>query len=145
MWFDGDEETKVDQGWFDNKPLGCMCTCRAVIRATTTVAGQGNVEWLGAYSRFFLQAVIPAEPGSAVAHEFRLNPLSDTEAVAAGTKVKNNQMAWETAMSIKVPSLAPGTEKTLSYTLYNRPCCRSPQGHWCEEWRQPVSSVDGLW
>ena len=25
MWFDGDEETKVDQGWFDNKPLGCMC------------------------------------------------------------------------------------------------------------------------
>ena len=40
-------------------------------------------------------------------HEFRLNPLSDTEAVAAGTKVKNNQMAWETAMAIKVPSLAP--------------------------------------
>ena len=66
--------------------------------------------------------MIPAEPGSAVnVHEFRLNPLSDTEAVAAGTKVKNNQMAWETAMAIKVPSLAPGTEKTFSYTLYTGP------------------------
>ena len=39
----------------------------------------------------------------------------------AGTKVKNNQMAWETAMAIKVPSLAPGTEKTFSYTLI--PAC----------------------
>ena len=121
MWFDGDEETKVDQGWFDNKPLGCMCMPGGDPR-NNFVAGQGNVEWLGAYSRFFLQAVIPAEPGSAVSvHEFRLNPLSDTEAVAAGTKVKNNQMAWETAMAIKVPSLAPGTEKTFSYTLYTGP------------------------
>lgn len=121
MWFNGDEETKVDQGWFDNKPLGCMCLPGGEPR-NNYAAGQGNVEWLGAYSRFFLQAVIPAEPGaSASVHEFRLAPLSDAEAAAAGAKVKNNQMAWETAMAIKVPSLAPGTEKTFSYTLYTGP------------------------
>ena len=29
-------------------------------------AGQGNVEWLGAYSRFINHAVIQSEPGKAV-------------------------------------------------------------------------------
>ena len=43
MWFDGDEETKVDQGWFDNKPLGCMCIPGGDPRNNYAV-GQGNVE-----------------------------------------------------------------------------------------------------
>ena len=104
------------------------------------------MEWLGAYSRFFLQAVIPAEPGSAVnVHEFRLNPLSDTEALAAGTKVKNNQMAWETAMAIKVPALAPGTEKTLATPFIPARASTIASRPLGGQWRQPVSSVDGLW
>ena len=45
MWFDGDEETKVDQGWFDNKYFGCMCLPTAGSDATTTRPGRAT--WNG--------------------------------------------------------------------------------------------------
>ena len=121
MWFDGDEHHKIDQGWFDDKPLGCMCMPGGNPR-NNYQNGQGNVEWLGAYSRFFVQAVIPKESGQLLnIHEFRLDPLSSEEANAAGVKVKNNQMAWETALKIRVPSLPRYGEKKYNYTLYAGP------------------------
>ena len=121
MWFDGDEAHKVDQGWFDNKPLGCMCMPGGDPRNNYS-DGNNNVEWLGAYSRFFLQAVIPEESAASVnVHEFRLDSLSDADATEEDVKIKNNQMAWETAMAVKVPSLAPDTAKTFNYTLYVGP------------------------
>ena len=121
MWFNGDEEQKVDQGWFNNKPLGCMCMPGGDPR-NNYQNGQGNVKWLGAYSRFFVQAVIPKEPGHSLnIHEFRLDSLSNEESEATGAKVNNNQMAWETALKVRVPSLEPKEKKKFHYTLYTGP------------------------
>ena len=133
MWFNGDEEIKVGpagmlgnsetdaSGWFDNKPMGCSCIPGGDPR-NNYKAGQGNVHWLGAYSRFFIQAVIPKEPGKSVhVNQFRLESMSEEEMEKAGVKVKNNQKAWETALKVTVPSLPPGGAKQLNYTLYAGP------------------------
>ena len=133
MWFNGDEEIKVGpagmlgnsetdgSGWFDNKPMGCSCIPGGDPR-NNYKAGQGNVHWLGAYSRFFIQAVIPKEPGKSVhVNQFRLDSMSDEERKKAEVKVKNNQKAWETALKVTVPSLPPGGAKQLNYTLYAGP------------------------
>jgi len=123
MWFDGDENYKVDQGYFDNYRAGCQLFGRRSDGPLNNYQnGQSNVKWLGAFSRFFVQAVIPQEPGHSLnIHEFRLDSLSDKEANAAGVKVKNNQMAWETALKVKVPPLPSGGEHKFQYTLYTGP------------------------
>ena len=61
----------------------------------------------------------------------RLNPLSDTEAVAAN-QGEEQQMAWETAMAIKVPSLALARRRPLATliparasTIASRPLVRN--------------------
>ena len=122
MWFNGDEEQSVGPGYFDNKPLGCMCIPGGDPR-NNFQGGSGNVKWVGAYSRFFIQALIPAEQGGAVnINEFRLQALMPEEAAEHDTKVTNNQMAYETALKVRVPSMAPGTyPKTFKYTLYTGP------------------------
>ena len=122
MWFNGDEEESVGPGYFDNKPLGCMCIPGGDPR-NNFQGGTGNVKWVGAYSRFFIQALIPAEQGGAVnINEFRLQALMPEEAAEHDTKVTNNQMAYETALKVRVPSMAPGTyPKTFKYTLYTGP------------------------
>ena len=133
MWFNGDEEIKVGpagmlgnsetdgSGWFDNKPMGCSCIPGGDPR-NNYKAGQGNVHWLGAYSRFFIHAVIPEEPGKSVhVNQFRLDSMSEEEREKAEVKVKNNQKAWETALKVTIPSLPPGGTKQLNYTLYAGP------------------------
>ena len=122
MWFNGDEEQSVGPGYFDNKPLGCMCIPGGDPR-NNFQGGSGNVKWVGAYSRFFIQALIPAEQGGAVnINEFRLQAPMPEEAAKHDTKVTNNQMAYETALKVRVPSMAPGTyPKTFKYTLYTGP------------------------
>jgi len=122
MWYNGDEEESVGPGYFDNKPLGCMCIPGGNPR-NNYQGGSGNVKWVGAYSRFFIQALIPAEQGGAVnINEFRLKELTLEEADKLDTKVTNNQMAYETALKVRVPSMAPGEyPKTFKYTLYTGP------------------------
>jgi len=119
MWFDGEEEHKVDPGWFDNKMWGCACMPGGNPR-NNYVNRNSTVVWAGAYSRFFAQAVIPKERAPNVGvHEFRLDPLSNAEAEAAGVKVKDNQLAWESA--IKLKPLVLGAEQQLNFTLYAGP------------------------
>jgi YidC/Oxa1 family membrane protein insertase len=133
MWFNGDEEIKVGpagmlgnsetdaSGWFDNKPMGCSCIPGGNPRNNYS-AGQGNVHWLGAYSRFFVQAVIPREPGKSVhVNQFRLDSMTEEERTELEVKVKNNQKAWETALRVTIPPLPTGATKRLTYTLYAGP------------------------
>jgi YidC/Oxa1 family membrane protein insertase len=122
MWFNGDEEQSVGPGYFDNKPLGCMCIPGGNPR-NNYQGGSGKVKWVGAYSRFFIQALIPAEQGGAInINEFRLQALKPKEAANHDTKVTNNQMAYETALKVRVPSMVPGAyPKTFKYTLYTGP------------------------
>ena len=133
MWFNGDEEIKVGpagmlgntetdgSGWFDNKPMGCSCIPGGNPRNNYS-AGQGNVHWLGAYNRFFIQAVIPEEPGKSVhINQFRLESMSEEEMKNAKVKVKNNQKAWEAALRVTIPSLPAGGIKQLNYTFYAGP------------------------
>jgi len=133
MWFNGDEEIKVGptgmlgnsetdaSGWFDNKPMGCSCIPGGNPRNNYS-AGQGNVHWLGAYSRFFIQAVIPKEPGKSVhVNQFRLDSMAEEERKKSEVKVKNNQKAWEAALRVTIPPLPAGATKQLTYTLYAGP------------------------
>ena len=122
MWYNGDEEESVGPGYFDNKPLGCMCIPGGNPR-NNYQGGSGNVKWVGAYSRFFIQALIPAEQGGAInINEFRLKELTLEEADKHNAKVTNNQMAYETALKVRVPSMVPGAyPKTFKYTLYAGP------------------------
>ena len=123
MWFNGDEEESVGPGYFDNKPLGCMCMPGGDPR-NNFQGGSGNVKWVGAYSRFFIQALIPAEQGGVVnINEFRLQALTPEEAAKHASKVTNNQMAYETALKVRVPSMVPSPypSKTFKYTLYAGP------------------------
>ena len=123
MWFNGDEEQSVGSVYFDNKPLGCMCMPGGDPR-NNFQGGSGNVKWVGAYSRFFIQALIPAEQGGVVnINEFRLQALTPEEAAKHASKVTNNQMAYETALKVRVPSMVPSPypSKTFKYTLYAGP------------------------
>ena len=123
MWFDGDEEHKVDPSWFDNKPMGCACIPGGTPRNNYDAFNNtriNNVVWAGAFSRFFAQAVLPVEPAESMGvHEFRLDPMSEEEAKEAEVKIKNNQMAWESAILLK--PVAPGLEQQFRFTVYTGP------------------------
>ena len=121
MWFNGDEEESIGSGWFDNKPLGCACIPGGNPR--NNFPGTGNVKWVGAYSRFFIQAVIPFEPGKSVnIHRFTLDALSESQALEMGVNITDIQKAYETALLMEVPSLAErGGTKIYNYTLYTGP------------------------
>ena len=137
MWFNGDEEIKVGpsemlgntetdaSGWFDNKPMGCSCIPGGNPRNnynSAKIGGQGNVRWLGAYSRFFIQALIPEKPGQSVhVNQFRLNSMSKEELGDAQVKIKNNQKAWEAALRVEVPPLPAGGTNQINYILYAGP------------------------
>ncbi|MDP7011049.1 MAG: membrane protein insertase YidC [Verrucomicrobiota bacterium] len=120
MWFNGDEEESIGPGWFDNKPLGCACIPGGNPR--NNFRGTENVKWVGAYSRFFIQAVIPFEPSKSVnIHRFSLDALSDSQALKMGVNITDIQKAYETALLMEVPSLPERGSKIYNYTLYTGP------------------------
>jgi YidC/Oxa1 family membrane protein insertase len=114
MWYDGVEENSVGSSWFGNYRMGCQCF-GSLGERNNYRAGQGKVRWVGGFSRFFIQAVIPAEPGALVnINQFTLDALPEAEARELGVKVTNNQKAYETALLVKVPSLPPAARRFLS-------------------------------
>ena len=121
MLMAGGESDSIMGNWFDNYRMGCQCFGSNGARNNYR-AGQNNVQWVGAYSdRYFIQAVIPSpeQPGSVVnINRFRLNALSQSEAIAAGKKLTDNQYAFETALAV---SLNAGESRTFTYTLYTGP------------------------
>jgi len=123
MWYDGVEETSVGSGWFGNYRMGCQCF-GSLGERNNYRAGKGNVRWVGGFSRFFIQAVIPAErePGTSVnINQFTLDALPEAEALKLGVKVTHNQKAYETSLRVNVPSLPAGGTKVYQYTLYTGP------------------------
>jgi YidC/Oxa1 family membrane protein insertase len=121
MWYDGEEEKSVGSGWFGNYRMGCACF-GSLGERNNYRAGQGNVRWVGGFSRFFIQSVIPAEPGASVnINQFTLDALSEAEAKELDVKVTNNQKAYETSLLVKVPLLPASGTHTFQYKLYTGP------------------------
>jgi len=121
MWYDGEEETAVGPGWFDNYRMGCACFGSAGAR-NNYQAGAGTVRWIGGYSRFFIQAVIPGEAAHSVnINRFRMDSLTPEQAQELGINVTDNQDAFETSIQVKIPSLPPNGVQQYNYTLYTGP------------------------
>ena len=119
----GGETESIMGNYFENYRMGCQCFGRAGNGARNNFrAGNNDVQWVGAYSdRYFIQAVIPnpEQPGFAVnINRFRLTPLTQVEAIAAGRKVTDSQYAFETALQV---NLNAGESRTFTYTLYTGP------------------------
>ena len=57
QWHNGEDMEDIDEGWFDNRTLGCI---PGTPRAYFMSAGQ-PVKWVGIHNRFFTMCTIPME------------------------------------------------------------------------------------
>ena len=67
-WFDGEEDHKVEEGWFKNFTLGCIPGSPRDLYS----AGNNNVKWVSVNNQFFAMAVIAStnSPGGQAVSRF---------------------------------------------------------------------------
>jgi YidC/Oxa1 family membrane protein insertase len=116
-WYDADSTTKITEGWFGNKTLGCLPgTPRAVYEA-----GQSNVAWAAVHNQFFTMLAVPAVPAEQIIGRRIVLPPPSREEVADDPKAFATPFGYQTALALPSAVLPRQSFLDLHYDLYAGP------------------------
>lgn len=116
-WYDGEEATHIDSGWFANRFLMCF---PGTPRAQYT-AGQTNVHWTSTHNQFFTLTVIPDEPAYQVtAIKTNLPPLTP-EQIKSQRKAMAQPYGFLTSLDYGPTNLAPQGTYAREFQIYAGP------------------------
>jgi len=119
QWSDGNDDSRVDLAWFDNRTLGCF---PGTPRPLYT-GGESNVLWASAQNQFFTLIAIPpsnAPALQAVARRIPLPPPAE-DVLLADRQVNAKPQAIQTGLVYPSLTLAPGEKLDRRFELFAGP------------------------
>ena len=117
-WFDGVKMQDANQGWFDNKTLGCFPgTPRAEYRG-----GTSNVVWVSSHNQFFALVAIPSTNApEVVIHSVKL-PKPTPDQLPPKTPIPPEPpVGLETALYFPATTLAADSSLERTLKIYAGP------------------------
>ncbi len=104
MWYNGAEKQEINQGWFENRTLGCFPgTPRPDYRA-----GTSNVVWASVHNQFFALVAMPKEPAHQIVSVPVDLPREPDETAPSSRKNGPPPKGLQSAFAYPPVTLAPG-------------------------------------
>jgi YidC/Oxa1 family membrane protein insertase len=116
-WYDGSDTTKITEGWFANRTLGCLPgTPRFIYQA-----GLSNIAWAAVHNQFFTMIAVPELPAAQIVGRKVSLPPPTREEMAEDPIAFANPFGYQTAILLPDQVLPARSQLEQRYELYAGP------------------------
>ncbi len=116
-WFNGSDNVKITEPWFQNKTLGCLPgTPRDVYRA-----GASNVFWAAVDNQFFTIIGVPETPALEIVGRHKPLPPPSKEELASDPSAFANPFGFQTALVLPPQTISAGQASEQHFDIFAGP------------------------